>query len=128
MPVDKKVLEDCILEASGDDQEMATFLRERYAKNDALASKFIGGFTRTADYTKKTQALSAREKEFGTKSADLEKQLAATRTQLQAADTEKAQIMNMLALVSRASSRHRPIIAAAPNWKRAGSYTPPDTG
>ena len=97
MPVDKKVLEDCILEASGDDQEMATFLRERYAKNDALASKFIGGFTRTADYTQKTQALSQKEKEFGTKSADLEKQLAATRTQLQAADTEKAQIMKDLA-------------------------------
>ena len=95
--IDKALLESCIAEAAGDDAEMATFLRERYAKNEALAARFVGGFTRTADYTQKTQALSAREKELGTKSADLEKQLTAVRSQLTAADTEKAQIMKDLA-------------------------------
>ena len=77
--IDKALLESCIAEAAGDDAEMSTFLRERYAKNEALAARFVGGFTRTADYTQKTQALSAKEREFGAKSADLEKQLTAVR-------------------------------------------------
>jgi len=97
MPVDKALLDSCIAEAAGDDAEMATFLRDRYAKNDALAAKFVGGFTRTQDYTQKTQALSAKEKEFGTKSAALEQQLAAARTQLAAADAEKNKMMKDLA-------------------------------
>ena len=42
MPVDKALLDSCIAEAAGDDAEMATFLRDRYAKNDALAAKFVG--------------------------------------------------------------------------------------
>ena len=60
--IDKALLESCIAEAAGDDAEMSTFLRERYAKNEALAARFVGGFTRTADYTQKTQALSAKER------------------------------------------------------------------
>jgi outer membrane murein-binding lipoprotein Lpp len=105
--IDKALLESCIAEAAGDDAEMATFLRERYAKNEALAARFVGGFTRTADYTQKTQALSAKEKELGTKSADLEKQLTAVRSQLTAADTEKAQIMKDLATHRVSTARAR---------------------
>ena len=75
MPVDQKLLESCILEAAGDDAEMATFLRERYAKNDGLAAKFVGGFTRTADYTQKSQALAAERKQLETQSGTVVTQL-----------------------------------------------------
>lgn len=95
--VDKALLDSCIAEAAGDDAEMATFLRERYSKNDTLAARFVGGFTRTSDYTQKTQALATKEKEFGTRSQALETQLAATRKQLEAADTEKNKMMKDLA-------------------------------
>lgn len=91
--VDKALLESCILEASGDDQEMATFLRERYGKNEALAAKFVGGFTRTQDYTQKTQALAAERQKF----QSTEQQMTALRQQLEAAEAEKNKIMKDLA-------------------------------
>ena len=72
MPVDKQILEQCIAEAAGDDKEMADFLRTRYAANDALAVKFVGGFTRTADYSRKrrrslTNESSSRVRERSSK-------------------------------------------------------------
>ena len=91
--VDKALLESCIAEASGDDAEMATFLRDRYSKNDALAAKFVGGYTRTQDYTQKTQSL-AKERET---MAGQTKQLETLRTQLEAAEADKSKIMKDLA-------------------------------
>jgi len=93
MAVDKQLLEQCILEAAGDDAEMATFLRERYAKNDALAAKFVGGFMRTADYTKKTQDLASQRTQYETSAKDLEN----VRKALEAAETEKGTILKELA-------------------------------
>jgi hypothetical protein len=93
MAVDKKMLEQCILEAAGDDAEMATFLRERYAKNDTLAAKFVGGFMRTADYTQKTQELSTQRQQFEAGATEL----ANVRKALEAAEGEKAGIMKELA-------------------------------
>jgi len=93
MAVDKQLLESCIAEAAGDDSEMAAFLRERYAKNDALAVKFVGGFTRTADYTAKTQKLAEERKSFEGQSAQLE----SVRKALEAAESEKNGILKELA-------------------------------
>lgn len=93
MGVDKALLESCIAEASGDDQEMATFLRDRYSKNDALAAKFVGGYTRTQDYTQKTQAL-AKDRET---MASQTKQLETLRTQLEQAEADKNKILKDLA-------------------------------
>lgn len=93
MPVDKKILEDCILEAAGEDAEMATFLRDRYLKNDALASKFVAGFMRNSDYTKKTQELAGQRQQFDTQAAQLE----TARKALEKAEVEKNKIMQDLA-------------------------------
>jgi hypothetical protein len=92
MAVDKTLLESCIAEASGDDAEMATFLRDRYSKNDALAAKFVGGYTRTQDYTQKTQKLSEQQKAFEGQT----KQLETLRTQLEHAEAEKNKILKDL--------------------------------
>ncbi len=97
MAVDKQVLEQCIAEAAGDDQEMATFLRERYSKNDALAAKFVGGYMRNADYTKKNQELADQRKKFETDSGTLTKDLETARKALEAADGEKNGILKELA-------------------------------
>lgn len=91
--VDKALLESCILEATGDDTEMATYLRDRYSKNEALAAKFVGGFTRTQDYTKKTQDLATERKTF----ESAQTQLATMRQQLEAVTAEKDKIMRDLA-------------------------------
>ena len=97
MGVDKQLLEQCILEAAGDDAEMAAFLRDRYAKNEALAAKFVGGFMRTSDYTQKTQELAGQRKKFETDSGQLTTQLEQTRKALEAAELEKNGILKELA-------------------------------
>jgi hypothetical protein len=97
MPVDKKLLADCIAEAAGDDAEMATFLQDRYSKNDALATKFVGGFMRQSDYTQKTQKFADDRKTFETDSTTLKTQLEQARTALTAADDEKNGILKELA-------------------------------
>jgi hypothetical protein len=103
MPVDKALLESCIAEAAGDDAEMATFLRERYAKNDALAAKFVGGFTRTSDYTQKSQALAAERRTFESQAGQID----SIRKALEAAEAEKNSILRELAghRVSTAKAR-----------------------
>lgn len=103
MGLDKKLLEDCILEAAGDDADMAKFLRERYAANDALAVKFVGGFMRQSDYTKKTQEIVDQRKQFDSQAS----QLSAARAALTAAEAEKDRIMKDLAShrVSTAKAR-----------------------
>jgi len=93
MAVDKQILEACILEASGDDAEMATFLRERYAKNDSLAAKFVGGFMRTDDYTKKTQGLASQRQQFEQQNVQID----TLRKALEAAEGEKGSILKELA-------------------------------
>jgi hypothetical protein len=93
MPVDKKLLEDCILEAAGDDAEMAKFLRERYTANDALAAKFVGGFMRSSDYTQKTTALANDRKQI----ESVNGQLATVRKALEDAEKEKNAILQDLA-------------------------------
>lgn len=90
MSVDAQLLKAAIDEAAAGDAELAALLTEKFAKNDAAAVAFTGGFTRTADYTRKTQALSSEKK-------DLETKLATYQTQLEAAETEKAKIMRDLA-------------------------------
>ncbi|HKS74446.1 MAG TPA: hypothetical protein VJQ82_14685, partial [Terriglobales bacterium] len=102
MPVDPKILEACIAEAAGEDAEMVTFLRERYAKNDALAAKFVGGFMRQSDYTQKSQDLAKQRTQFEGAS----KQLETVRHALEAAETEKNQILQDL-------SKHRVSTAKA---------------
>jgi len=103
MAVDKQLLESCIAEAAGDDKEMTDFLRERYTKNDTLAAKFVGGFTRTADYTRKTQELADQRKTFETEHAQLEH----ARKALEAADKEKNDVLKELAAhrISTAKAR-----------------------
>ena len=91
--VDRALLESCIAEATDGDKEMADFLRERYTKNDALAAKFMGGYTRTQDYTQKTQKLSEQQKQFEGQSRQLE----TLRSQLESAETEKNKMMKDLA-------------------------------
>src|SRR5690349_3901444 len=102
MPVDPKILEACIAEAAGEDAEMATFLRERYAKNDALATKFVGGFMRQADYTQKSMSMADEKKKY----EGATKQLETVRHALEAAETEKNQILQDL-------SKHRVSTAKA---------------
>jgi len=103
MPVDKRLLEQCINEAADGDQEMVKFLTERYAANDAAATKFVGGFMRTADYTKKTQELSSQRTQFEQQSSQLE----TMRTALERVESEKNRILNDLAnsRVSTAKAR-----------------------
>ena len=93
MAVDKQLLEQCVLEAAGDDAEMADFLRKRYAANDNLAAKFVGGYMRTADYTKKTQELSSQRQQFEQQGAQLD----TVRKALEAAEKEKDGILKELA-------------------------------
>lgn len=93
MAVDKKVLEECILEAADGDAEMATYLRERYAKDEGKAAKFVGGYMRSSDYTKKTQELSGQRTQFEAQAVQLD----TARKALEAAETEKNKIMHDLA-------------------------------
>lgn len=103
MAVDKKILEDCILEAADGDAEFAQVLRDRYAKNEAGAAKFIGGFMRNSDYTKGKQELAEQRKQFDGQTT----QLTAARTALEAAEKEKNVILKDLAQhrVSTAKAR-----------------------
>jgi hypothetical protein len=93
MAVDKQLLEQCIIEAAGDDADLAKALRDKLNANDALAAKFVGGFMRTSDYTKKTQELAGQRQQFEAGSAEL----ANVRKALEAAETEKGAIMKELA-------------------------------
>jgi hypothetical protein len=101
--IDPKVLESCIAEAADGDAEMATFLRERYAKNEAAAVKFVGGFMRQGDYTKKSQELAAQRTQYEGQST----RLAQLETALTAAEVEKNKILKDLAThrVSTAKAR-----------------------
>ena len=113
MPVDQQVLAQCIAEAAGDDAEMATFLRDRYAKNDALAAKFVGGYMRSSDYTKKTQELSARTQELSAQRGEFEKQgreLAALHSALEAAEQEKSKILSDLAQHRMSTAKARELM------------------
>lgn len=93
MPVDAVLLDSCINEAAGGDQEMIAFLKDRYSKNDSLAAKFVGGYTRTQDYTQKTQKLSEQQKQFDGQT----KQLETLRSQLESAEAEKSKMLKDLA-------------------------------
>jgi hypothetical protein len=93
MPVDAALLDSCINEAAGGDQEMIAFLKDRYSKNDSLAAKFVGGYTRTQDYTQKTQKLSEQQKQF----EGQQKQLETLRASLESAEAEKSKMMKDLA-------------------------------
>jgi hypothetical protein len=97
VPVDKAVLEQCIVEQADGDAEYADFLRKRYAGNDALAVKFVAGYMRTADYTQKSQALAADRKKWESDSAGLTQQLETARQALDSVNTEKDKILKELA-------------------------------
>jgi len=93
MPVDKKILESCIAQATDGDTEMADFLRKKYEANDAAAVKFVSGFMTTADYTRKTQELAAQRQQFESQSGQLD----TVRKALEAAEAEKNTILRDLA-------------------------------
>ena len=93
MAVDKRLLEQCIQEAADGDQEMVKFLTERYAANENAAVKFVGGFMRSSDYTKKTQELAGQRTQYEQQSAQVE----TLRNALTAAEGEKNKVMNDLA-------------------------------
>ena len=88
--VNRELLEKSIQQAAEGDQELADLMRKKYTENDTLAAKFVAGFTATADYTQKTQALATERKQIETRVAQYE-------TRLQAADTEKKDILTRLA-------------------------------
>jgi hypothetical protein len=90
MPVEKNLLEKCIKQAAEGDQELADLMRKKYTENDALAVKFVAGFTATDDYTRKTQELSSERKKIETEVAQYQKRL-------QDADSEKKEILTKLA-------------------------------
>lgn len=90
MPIDQATLDQYIAEVAGDDQELATSLRERLGQNERAATNFLGGFMRSSDYTKKTQGLSRDRQQLEQLQSDYE-------SRLQAADAEKQQIMTQLA-------------------------------
>jgi hypothetical protein len=97
MPVDQKTLDEAIAEASAGDTELAALLKERLGKNDAAAVAFTGGFTRTKDYTQKTQT-AAEEKRLATEAkAKADQEVALYRQQLEEAETDKAKILRDLA-------------------------------
>ena len=90
MAVDQQALSAAIEEATGGDAELAGLLRERLAKSENAAVAFLGGFTRTADYTRKTQALSGEKKKY-------EEQISLYQQNLEAAEADKAKVMKDLA-------------------------------
>jgi len=93
MAVDKQLLEQCIVEASEGDKEFADAMRAKLGANDALAAKFVAGFMRNADYTRKTQELADQRKQFEGQTGQLD----ALRKALEAAETEKTNILKELA-------------------------------
>ena len=90
MPVDPKLLKKCIDQAAEGDQELAELMLKKYTENDALAAKFVNGFTSTDDYTRKTQTLAEEKKA-------LAKQVEQYEARLTAADAEKKDILTRLA-------------------------------
>jgi hypothetical protein len=97
MAVDKATLEAHVRDAVGDDKELVEAMMKRLTADDALAAKFIGGYTRTADYTQKTQTLAEERKALATAEKQVKEQVALATQQLQDAETEKAKIMRDLA-------------------------------
>ena len=97
MAIDSAVLEQTINDVAGEDQELAGLLRERLGKNEGVANKFLGGFLRTSDYTKKTQAWSDERKQLEQEKQRLAGIQSEYETRLAAADEEKQRIMRDLA-------------------------------
>ncbi|HYT09005.1 MAG TPA: hypothetical protein VEL77_15275 [Rugosimonospora sp.] len=97
MPVDAQLLEQTIQEAVHGDAELAALLKQKLAANDSLAASFTGGFTRTADYTRKSQALADDRNRLAEDRKKIEGQMEQYRTALEAAETEKAKILRDLA-------------------------------
>lgn len=90
MPVDKAQLDAWLGEVAGDDTELRGLLAERFAKNDAAATRAVGGHMRTADYTRKTQELATEKQRIQSVVGEYEKRLTA-------AEDEKKTIMQDLA-------------------------------
>lgn len=90
MPVDNATLDRYIADVAGDDQELATTLRERLGRNEKAATNFVGGFLRTQDYTKKTQDLATERGRFEAAQTEYE-------SRLSQAEQEKDKIMRDLA-------------------------------
>jgi hypothetical protein len=98
MPVDQATLDRYITDVAGDDQDLAKMLREQIGSKPEAATRFVGGFTRTQDYTQKTQALAADKQKFEAAQVDYEARI----TQ---ADAEKDRIMRDLANERISASR-----------------------
>ena len=79
-----------IQEAVGGDAELAALLEQKMLANDGIATSFLGGFMRNRDYTQKSQTLADERR-------TLEGQVESYRTQLEAAEGEKAKVLKDLA-------------------------------
>jgi hypothetical protein len=90
MPVDNATLDRYISDVAGDDQELATALRERLGRNEKAANNFVGGFLRNQDYTQKTQQLSTERGRYESAQQQYEERLSQ-------AEAEKDKIMKDLA-------------------------------
>lgn len=77
MPVDKKVLEAYVREVAGADEALATTMLTTLGANEAAASAFVGGFTRTKDYTQKTQEAATVKQQAEAMATEAAKQAAA---------------------------------------------------
>jgi hypothetical protein len=98
MPIDKAALDRYITDVAGDNQELATTLREKLGTNEDAATRFLGGFMRNGDYTKKTQELATQRQQLETLEQDYQQRL----TQ---AETDKNKIMQDLANERISASR-----------------------
>lgn len=75
MPVSKEDLETRINEVAGGDETLAASLREIYGKSESAATRFVGGFTRTDDYTRKTQDLAKQKTQLAAVQTEFEERL-----------------------------------------------------
>jgi hypothetical protein len=103
MPIDDTVLSKYISDVAGDDQELATTLRERLLKNEKAATNFVGGFTRTQDYTQKTQSLARDRQQFEQLQTQYEERLGQ-------AEADKNQIMRDLASARISGSKAQELL------------------
>lgn len=90
MPVDAATLDRYVTDIAGEDKELADLLRDKLGTKEDVATRFVGGYLRKDDYTRKTQQLAEQRQKLEQAQTDYEGRL----TQ---AEAEKDQIMKDLA-------------------------------
>ena len=109
MPVDKETLEAVLREATDGDGELYALLHQKMSQNDKIANAFLSGYMRNRDYTQKTQGLADERRGLEDRQRNLEGQVEQYRQLLEAAETEKGNVLKDLAAhkVSVAEARAR---------------------